>query len=794
MKLHKRLRILTGLTCVATVATIPLSACNNKNETITNLEQLTWNKQTKFKCTTVDQVKDQIKQDNKAIFTDWDNVEFNVTLNSRDLEIVIDTKNSKTYTGTIGWKATLIEDINKYNFVKTTKFASNDVEFIKAQIIADNIANFIAWEYVDLQIKVNHTDVQITINTANSKYFYNNITWNAIGIIDISQLLWNKTTKFKAGYTQTDVINQIKKDNANLGLNWDDLQMNIVFVNNQVDIAVTTENSNAYTGSVVWPLSYVAIDLNNFNWIKTTKFLTNDAEQIKKQIKKDNEALNLDWDALDFDVIVNACNSINVSINSENYLKYENNISWTAYVVEDIATFNWIIQDEYLNMDGDDIKAAISEDNETLNLVVDDLDFNISHSTYETNINISSKNESNKYVGQFNKKLDKNLTIDQNQNVYDFINERTFAGLCGLTYGTFWLMEHVTDSNKTDNNYTYYAMTNLHVSSTYTLQKVVAIKNQEPLTTSNIRFAYQNKEDIVNGNKIYSIGAANWDSESKGKFYNGYSGKYWNQLDYYYDSLGNFKSPVDVLFSRYLTTSDGENTYPIFEDMAIVKFDFSEFANTRVGFGRLDRLNAYADKHNGKLVEFEDFSNIGDWNNITLYCGGVPFTNLGSTYDFWDTEFMTVEENSRFEACWYNNDSIIHNLNRQAQYGPWLEFGKKVYTPDLQVYDDPGFDGDLIRGNNYYDKYNKFGGGTSGSMAIIASDPNDVNTFKVAALRNMKNGATNYYRGYQPTSYFCNRDLSLGFETSFVKAFYNSIAFKNEIPYVELFYQHLKTN
>ena len=93
-------------------------------------------------------------------------------------------------------------------------------------------------------------------------------------------------------------------------------------------------------------------------------------------------------------------------------------------------------------------------------------------------------------------------TIDGNEDIYSFINDRTFSiGIYGANIitpkivrfylvGTTWIFYH---ANVNNNPYTYYALTNLHVASS------IDYYINNPLPAGNIKYiglSYQTLDDI----------------------------------------------------------------------------------------------------------------------------------------------------------------------------------------------------------------------------------------------------------------------------------------------------------
>ena len=236
----------------------------------------------------------------------------------------------------------------------------------------------------------------------------------------------------------------------------------------------------------------------------------------------------------------------------------------------------------------------------------------------------------------------KDIDIEVDSKIHEFINERTFS----LKYlyfnddsqkylnetGTGWLFYHETDINKTHNDYTYYLLTNNHVASSF--QHGLEIAKLHPEKKQFLGFAYQNWDEARTTTEIFN---------PNGNDENGSTCVY-NKLT---DNWTNTKEDkFCTLFTTYVSFVRNGVSRDFYRDLTICKIDLSDYANTPVGKNRLDKLNEYANKHNNKLIEFDDYSDLTTYNDLrTIYTGGFPFmcidSSAGSIYPNYFIKFQS---------------------------------------------------------------------------------------------------------------------------------------------------------
>ena len=356
------------------------------------------------------------------------------------------------------------------------------------------------------------------------------------------------------------------------------------------------------------------------------------------------------------------------------------------------------------------------------------------------------------------------LTVDS--KIHEFINNRTFTlrtydnpGSQYLTFGTMWLFYHETAADKKLSNYTYYALTNNHVSS-----GMVGYGTDSPIS-----FAYQNWDDAKGESTTISID----DVETTG------NANVYNSLT---SSWGpeSTSSKFKTLFTSYLKVGDNK----FYNDMTICKVDFGNYATTSLATSRLNDLNTYGNNHNNYLLQFDDYSDVSsEEDNNTVFAGGYPLSTFGgaSIYDR-ATKFQKMMFKNTSPHVYVNMNTMLYYYRQYAS-----RYGKStVYNANCELQENSYLYAPDWEGVKNYDLTTKFGGGASGSLAIRASDPSDVSTYKATGI---------YWGGWHdtPMSYFepYFTPFSLNFgknisdyvsETSIINRFMASDAFSKNTP------------
>ena len=225
--------------------------------------------------------------------------------------------------------------------------------------------------------------------------------------------------------------------------------------------------------------------------------------------------------------------------------------------------------------------------------------------------------------------------------------------------------------------------------------------------------------------------------------------------------------------------------------MTICKIDFGAFTGNATLKARLDRLNTYGSSgtHNGYLVEFDDYSDVTSTSqNTTLFAGGYPLKTMGP-----DTpESIYSDSTVKFQKQLFKNNkpNYFSNLNSMISYFDWYAgyYGlSTVYNAKHTLQSNGCLFSPDWEGEKNYDPATPFGGGASGSLAIKASDPSDVTTYKASGI---------YWGGWHPSSsatwwfepYFSPFTLNFGKNINeitylnIIDQFMNSAAFTTNTP------------
>ena len=422
--------------------------------------------------------------------------------------------------------------------------------------------------------------------------------------------------------------------------------------------------------------------------------------------------------------------------------------------------------------------------------------------------------------------------INVESPVHEFINDRTIA----LRYvswvptdedgsswnlrtfvATGWLFYHETTNVESD--YTYYLLTNNHVTSGF--NELLNLSSNMPFDKThvqNISFAYQDWNGAKGETEVIPYESVSTDGKPNE----------YNVLDEWWSNNVN----IDRFSTLYTSYMDGEKIYTIteekneideetgekkvkmvdytikairnyYQDMSICKIDFRQYANTEFGT-RLRKLNEYASKHNNRLVEFDDYSDIDSSTRASLFVGGYPLT-------YNDDELGYISEDGvKFQKQVFENvtPQIFPALHSSMMFcdNAAEEMEDKITKGQMEPTDHIyGTTGEL--GKNSYrlspewmgdintNQWLKFGSGGSGSLAMTAADPLNPDTYKASAI----------YRGraFPDTFGWCTSSRFLPFtynfgknledipgSWNFVERFYNSDAFKRRDVQVNECYYH----
>ena len=368
------------------------------------------------------------------------------------------------------------------------------------------------------------------------------------------------------------------------------------------------------------------------------------------------------------------------------------------------------------------------------------------------------------------------VSMNVDSKIHKFINDRTFAVRCDDSsqywFATFWLFYHETDQNKKQSEYTYYALTNNHVTS-----GACAIG-----TSANISFAYQDW-DSARGESV-TLGLRTRATSGNPNVYNSLT-----------SGWGTSSSKFNTLFTTYLSApaKDGTITGKFYRDMTICKIDFGDYANKPLATTRLNALNTYGNSHNNFLLPFDSYSDVSALDKRKIYAGGYPNAYLDRTPIYPDeygkvsaTKFQKVIlDNMQAQPCadmdtvirsaktWSQkySSTTVYNANRVLQSNTWLYSPEWASVPDIT------------------EKKMPFGGGASGSLGMYCTDPNDESTYRATGIywggMEKADQYGNFYfeTRFSPFKFNFGKNMSGALsETDIIQWFMNSTAFTNNTP------------
>lgn len=321
-------------------------------------------------------------------------------------------------------------------------------------------------------------------------------------------------------------------------------------------------------------------------------------------------------------------------------------------------------------------------------------------------------------------------TIIGNEDIYSFINDRTFSiGLYGTSsfapfkvksylVGTAWIFYHANCANS---SYIYYALTNLHVASSIDY----FINNPFPnINNEYIGLSYQTISDIETDNMISVLDIGGETSSSI----------------MIMDKIDTSATPrtknFQSLYSQYSTNSGYDsNSNRLYFDEAIVKLDFSDNVIKDATLKeRLDRLNNYANTNNGYVMKFLPESNI---NNVsTIYSIGYPLR---------DSNDQSILINNQYTHAYAFklSDVTTDSIGATTKFDVISDNAQNMLTPggyggnnyDIQTGQNVIYlAGTNLSNKNPLDKVANWGGGSSGSCGIYVEDRSDYSKYYVVGI------------------------------------------------------------
>ena len=391
---------------------------------------------------------------------------------------------------------------------------------------------------------------------------------------------------------------------------------------------------------------------------------------------------------------------------------------------------------------------------------------------------------------EFVKSID--LTVDS--KIHEFINERTFSlsftfynahpkkGLTASWYtssGTGWLFYHETEA---DNDFTYYLLTNNHVTSGF-MDGVKSSAGAWMEVTSVLNFAYQDWDDAKGETTKISTNVDDLSNNGEPNHY--------NVLDVNWSN--NNSDCFKTLFTSYLDAKiGGDVVNRFYNDMTICKVDFSKYANTELCQNRLKKLNEYADKHDNKLVEFDDYSDI---SKKSIYTGGYPLNycdeNEGTIYKN-ATKFQKhIFDGTSAESVKDTNQLLsLYDNRARNRYGVYE--AQPIWSADgVQEKKSVWASPDWVAPTSY-DRKLRFGGGASGSLAMTATDLANEDTFRASGIYWGGTGTDipyySFNQHFTPFTFNFGRNLDRQINWNILDRFYESKAYKEWKPVNDFMY------
>ena len=312
--------------------------------------------------------------------------------------------------------------------------------------------------------------------------------------------------------------------------------------------------------------------------------------------------------------------------------------------------------------------------------------------------------------------------------VHEFINDRIFSVVdLNFTtgegvFGTLWLFAKVANA---ENNYTYYGLTNNHVTSGF--------NDLQHTPRSHAGFGVylgcQDKDSAGSTDQLIPFSSLKNDPKS------GNANKY-SLIDKTTDSTLSGYTKFEPLFTTYIkdkvSISGYSYTRNYYRDMTIVKVDLSEYQNKSYLGTRLEKLNTYAANHDNMLVQFDDYSDITSDIRSSIYAGGFPVnymdSNQGSIYPS-AIKFQSMKFDNCSATIYKSMTDLCNVAHTESTYS-----SDAVYNA-LNEFDNTGslFSADW-EGPFVTDRRTPFGGGASGSMAIRCTNEDDPETYKVTGI------------------------------------------------------------
>ena len=332
---------------------------------------------------------------------------------------------------------------------------------------------------------------------------------------------------------------------------------------------------------------------------------------------------------------------------------------------------------------------------------------------------------------------DSKQDVTEHYQIYNFLNDRTFSigaywnytdrpsNYFGYAIGTTWIFYHAPES-KFQNNYTYYALTNLHVAGCvdYFINNT---KETADISDCYVCLSYQTMDEI-------------WKSKTLIDFteFNTHKDQYGSSKTFAIDHVNYSEKPTTTnyasLFAQYSTTNGVDSTVARrYFDAVVIKLDLNTAASKDQTLkDRLNRLNEYANQNNNYVLKFQEPNQIDNVNNV--YSLGYPIRRS-------DNKYINDEKHLSAQVISFSNmnSKRISNFKNFDE----LEQEQLCLTPnkyggdnmDYTTYDNAVYlaGTNLIRSDYVYETKN-WGGGSSGSCGLYVENEADESTYKAMGI------------------------------------------------------------
>lgn len=330
--------------------------------------------------------------------------------------------------------------------------------------------------------------------------------------------------------------------------------------------------------------------------------------------------------------------------------------------------------------------------------------------------------------------------IAKHLQIYDFLNDRTFSigafwnysnrplNMFGYVVGTTWLFYHAPNS-LFDNNYTYYALTNLHVAGSidYYINNTIG-RQVNSISDAYVCLSYQTIDEIQKSKTLIDFSQ-----------FNEHKDQYGSSKTFAIDHVDYSKTPTTSnyapLFAQYSTTDGVDSTIARrYFDAEVIKLNLDTAAhNDQTLKSRLDRLNEYANQNNNYVLKFQEPNQIDNVKNV--YSLGYPMckSNFNRVYINDPTHLSAqVIDFSNMGHKIISNFPYDANKRNQDCLTPTKYGGDNVNwtTEDNAIY----LAGTNLSSNDYIYASKNWGSGASGSCGLYAENEADQSTYKAMGI------------------------------------------------------------